>query len=257
MRDFLYLDNRLVDQFLAQVEDGLFDDEREREARKRGRGANLDASVGNVRAGVRLDGDSETDVERVRRQTPESRYNRLHQHLELASLNEESSQIYGALKPRLFVEAECYVDVPSVGRALADVENLTGVLDLMSSFSPGSVDADAPEMLKGLAAVSRSSGGALIATAEIRMDEPTLVFKLDRTSLRVPVGDLEGDAVVVGMVQKKWPEGEQYPLLTIPGINLLSRADRRKMGKGSVPKQDDQMVLPGPAVSMTVVAIYR
>ncbi|WP_425453010.1 DUF6414 family protein [Calidifontibacter indicus] len=30
MRDFLYLDSRLVDQYLAQVEGGLYDEEQER-----------------------------------------------------------------------------------------------------------------------------------------------------------------------------------------------------------------------------------
>ena len=38
MRDFVYLDERLVDQYLAQIEDGLYDDERKRQGNTTSRG---------------------------------------------------------------------------------------------------------------------------------------------------------------------------------------------------------------------------
>ncbi|MDQ6945283.1 MAG: hypothetical protein M3256_03200 [Actinomycetota bacterium] len=81
LREFLYLNSKLTDQFLAQLEGGLFDEETERDSQtgKRGLGGGVRASVAEVKAEKGSERKNET--ERVRRQTPESQFNRLYDYL--------------------------------------------------------------------------------------------------------------------------------------------------------------------------------
>lgn len=257
MRDFIYLDERLVDQYLAQVEDGLYDDERERQGNTTSRGVEAALRVGPAQAGGKRSKDSVADIERVRRQTPESRFNRLFEHLDLIQVDDSTSQVYGLLNARAMAEVECYVDVPSVARALAQAPELAGIAEIATMFGE-TVDDDTAEAIQGITAIANRSEGSVIATGETREDEARFVFKLARHGIRVALDDLEGEAVVIGTVLKKWPEGESHPLVNVPGLNLLSRDERRRMAreKGSEP-QDPAMMLPGPGVTLNVVAIFR
>lgn len=83
-------------------------------------------------------------------------------------------------------------------------------------------------------------------------------FKLNDGGLRVDLGDLEGDAVVVGKVEKTWTEGKTYPLLSLPGLNLMNREARRKMEKEvSAAPETAENSLEGPAATLSVIAIFR
>ncbi|WP_392423662.1 hypothetical protein [Barrientosiimonas humi] len=257
MRDFIYLDERLVDQYLAQVEDGLYDDERERQGNTTSRGLEAAMRAGPAHAGAKRSKDSVTDIDRVRRQTPESRFNRLVEHLNLTRVDDSTSQVYGLLNARAMVEVECYVDVPTIARVLAQGPELAGLADIATSIGE-TVDDDTAEMIQGITAIASRSEGSVIATGESREGEPRFVFKLARPGIRVALDDLEGEAVVIGTVLKKWPEGESHPLVNVPGLSLLSRDERRRMAreKGNEP-QDPSMTLPGPGVTLNVLAIFR
>lgn len=258
LRDFLYLDNRLVEQYLAQVEDGLYDEEEERSVGGTSRVAEAGLKVGPASAaGSRARGASD-EISRTRRQTPESRFNRLIDQLFPTKIDSQFSNVYGAVQTRDLVEVECYIDVPSMARAISQAGDFAGIAQLASAFGE-EIDGETRDVLDGVRELSERVGGSLVATGETREDEPVFVFKLDATNLRVAVDDLEGDAVVVGQVVRKWPEGESHPVLSIPGINLLSRAERRKMAKEGRPAGDsaDEEAIPGPGVTVNVVAIFR
>lgn len=260
-REFLYLDERLVDQFLAQVEDGLFDDEKEKESSTGRRDIEGTVGAGPVRARAKADRGSERETERLWRQTPESRFNRLHPHLDLKYLDENGQDAYGKLDPRGMVEVECYVDVPTISRTLAGAEEIAGVAELIRQFTPGEVDPEIDKAIAGVSTVAQKTSGAVVATGEIGEGQAILAFKLSPQSLRVSLDELEGDAVVVGKVQRKWSEGQRYPLLNVPGLNLLNREDRRKLEREkkapSSGSGDEAAFIEGPGASLTIIAIYR
>nr|WP_147301271.1 hypothetical protein [Calidifontibacter indicus] len=150
------------------------------------------------------------------------------------------------------------MDVPSAARAIAHAGELAGIAHLASAFGT-MIDGETRSALDGMSALSERAGGSVVATGETNENEATFVFKLDADKLRVAVDELEGDAVVVGQVIKKWPEGESHPMITIPGINLLSRAERRKMAKEQRATSDgtDDATIPGPGITVNVIAIFR
>lgn len=265
MREFLYLNESLVDQFLAQVEDGLWEEQQEREKRtgdKKGggsigaKGLKVEGSMGSGR---------EIEESRTRRQTPESRFNRLAKLApelpdgEFLQIEDDTRDLYGILKPGLLIATECYVDIPSVGRAVAKIEEVKGLVDFMTIFGSERLDPGAQEAIDGISAFAERAGGDIICTGEIGDDLPILVFKLKSEYLRVDVSDLEGDAVILANVHRKWPEGDSYPILTVPGLDVMSRKDRRKM-KATAKKtdtEDNDVFLEGPGITLSVVAIFR
>lgn len=260
LREFLYLDSSLVDQYLAQVEGGLYDNEREKLGDASSRASNAGANAGISQEAGSVSSSRSEEVERVRRQTPESRYNRLHEALYASylSLDESSTGVFEQLQVRQMVAADCYVDIPSLSRTLANASALEGMADLMKMFAPEKVNGDVENTLGGIAKLSAFSNGNVVATGELGDGEAKLAFKLSQDSLRVPLEELEGEAVVIGRVQKKWPQGQRYSLLNIPGLNVMSREDRRKMEKETKPENQPQgTFVEGPGASLSVVAIFR
>jgi hypothetical protein len=259
LREFLYLNPQLVEQFVGQVEDGLYDEEAEREQRARDGKGKLGGGPISVEGGT----GSQTETSRTVRQTPESRFNRLSELINsqedlLISVDESATGLYGRFVPGRLVDATCYVDVPSMGRFLAQTQELDGLAQLMEVFAPNMIDEEAAKAIQGIRAIGNRFSGSVVATGEVREGEPTLVFKLATEHLRVAIGDLEGEAHVFGVVHRRWPEGERYPLIAVPGLELMSRTERREMARsGQQQTEDDGAYLDGPGVTISVVAIYR
>lgn len=261
MRDFLYLDERLLDQYLAQVEDGLYEEEREREIGGRGRSMSARLGAGPLQGDAAAQRSTSNEVERTRRQTPESRFNRLYSSLEnnLLRLDESTSDVYGHLNVRSMLQAACYVDVPSIGRMLAQLPELRSLMSMAEAFAsdpPSSID---PAAMDVISMIAEKTNGSVIATGELGAGQATLAFKLESRYLRVEVDELEGEAVVLGTVIKKWPEGTSHPIISLPGLNILSREERRKLQRsGSRPQSSSESIeIAGPCASLSIVAIFR
>jgi hypothetical protein len=70
-------------------------------------------------------------------------------------------------------------------------------------------------------------------------------------------GEVEGTARVVGKVSKVVKRGRWKPYLAFPGMNLLSREERRKKEHEAPPPGKEAEYLPGPALMLDILAIYR
>lgn len=256
MRDFLYLDVRQVDQYLAQVEDGLYDDQSEQQSSGRDRKAGAKLKGGPLEVGGDIGSNSADEISRTRRQTPESRFNRLYPHLGTVEIDELTQSVFSTVNRGQVLEVDCAVDIPTFARTLANSSELTGMAELMRTFGE-TVDDETTRMMEGITTLAQRSDGSIVATGEIGSEEPIFVFKLARESLRVALDDLEGDATVIGTVQRTWPATETYPVLTIPGLNILSRKERREMERNTSDEDDDAPVIKGPGVTLNVVAIFR
>lgn len=202
------------------------------------------------------------EVERVRRQTPESRFNRLHSWMstseDLVALDSSSGVLFKEVELRSLVEIDLDVDIPQVSRFLSAGNEMNGLLDAMKMLAPEAFDAEAQHAIDGLTALSSLGGNAVVATGEVESAAMRFAFKLDNEWLRCDLGDLEGEATVVGRVLKKWSEGQQHSLLTLPGVNLQDREQRRQMAEEQTEGEgSEDMFMEGPAATLSVVAIFR
>jgi hypothetical protein len=263
-REFLYLDEKLVTELLAQVEDGIYDEDEHTTATGTDQRGGIDGRVGTKEVHLAGKRDhSETGSEqhrRVTRQTPESRFNRLHEALsgDLARVAHDVPDLWRKIEARELVEVDGYVDIPTFGRALASADELGGLMQMMQMLAPDQVTPEAERAITGVRAMQSVMRGSLVATVELEEGDPTFITKLDEQWLRVSTGDLEGEASVLGRVKRRWPEGQSYPLLAVPGLDVMSRKDRRAAERrGGQAEQSSELMLEGPAATLSVVAIYR
>jgi hypothetical protein len=115
VREFIYLNNALVDQFLAQLEDGLYDEQQEKEKNTGDRKGGASFGMSGAKIEGNLGSGNETERSRTRRQTPESRFNRLADLVvtlpedEHVTIDETSTGFFAAVRPGRLVTAGCYM----------------------------------------------------------------------------------------------------------------------------------------------------
>jgi hypothetical protein len=269
LRQFLYLDDRLVREFLAQAEGGTYKERHETsEAEKSGKvGGKIGASLLGVEAGGGVRSTVRSD--RVLEQTAASEFNRLHELLSKNKLLTEISSIdestWGALKRGQFVEIEAAIALSGMATIRHLTEGVATVLPVAESLGSGldpekraafelwqrlGVAAPAP----WLPVVVRIAGGG----------KYKFRARLDRVFLQCDESELVGEAVVVAKLGRKIERGQTLPLEDIiPGIGgLMTDSSRRKMERGlrSNPPAGvslDEMSLSFPAADLVPLAVFR
>lgn len=92
LRQFLYLDQDLVRDFLAQAEGGLYDETRELSSSQGQHGLEGRLSVGPLAAGGQRSKSAHAETESVVHQTAPSEFDRLYRNLDAAGM-----QVYDAV----------------------------------------------------------------------------------------------------------------------------------------------------------------
>lgn len=262
-REFLYLDEEKVNSFLAQVEGGIYDESKSKEVSSRKKGGSAHLGVAGARAGAEAGNERGGETERIVRDTPESKFNRLYPELKAREVNKDANKsIWKDISTSEIVCLDCEVEVPSIVRVMNQADGISNIMSMMETFAPDQVTSQNQEMIKEIQGFSKYVGGdKIMALGYTEAESPVFAFNIRKDNLiGVKPEDLEGELKVVGKVEGKWIEGEDKSLLDIPGISLLSRRDRRAMSRSSSPQPLDSskdMVIPGPGVSLSVIAIYR
>ncbi|MCT1664637.1 hypothetical protein M3B15_08610 [Corynebacterium sanguinis] len=254
LREFLYLDEELVNQFVSQLDFGLVDSERITHANARSKDGKVSARV--VEGGAGLNSSEEVIYDRAL--TPEAKFNRLFDNMNALTIDPENPVAYSDLKNRSFVALDCEISIPTVGKLIAQVDEIAPLGSLMSVITGGS-DPKVVETMEQMQAFGEMAGKPIIAIGEVEHGLQNYFFKLNLDYLRTDLDGIECDAVVVGKVERKWPEGERHSLVNIPGMSLMNRKTRRKL----LQQQEDvqpinaEMETEGPGASLRVIAIYR
>ncbi len=268
VREFLYLDPSLVDQFLAQVEGGLFDEEQEKHIWGGGRKVGGKGGVGPLSAEIGLDRTAQNEAERVMRQTAESRFDRLHRRFtetgNLQPLQAVDEEIWYQLRRGELLEVEAALKLSGAANLMRLLEFANSIGPLMQVF--GSSDTDAQENLAKMAQIRQvtSANGTIPVIAHL-LDTPDfkLLCQLRTEALRVAIDELTGEATIFGKVQRLLRKDEEVPAGDlIPGMNVLPREQRRKLERSLASQQEGQMPfgdfsVTAPAALFTPVAIYR
>lgn len=264
LRKFLYLDVQMVDEFLSQLDDGIYETVRSTGSQERRVSGEAKTGVPGVLGAKGELGEGSTQSEEfVRRSTPESRFNRLHKlvHAPLLDEDDEDEELGAELRPRRVVEITCSVEIPEILKALSGSSELTAFGELLQLVG-GNLEAQEKEALDGMQRVSNAlKGDALLATTAIQDRgleplKPLLAFRLLRSQLRVPLADMEGEVMILAKVQQSWGKDESKTVLSLPGIGLMSRERRRELAR-SQKGQPEAFSLPGPGVTFDAIAVYR
>jgi hypothetical protein len=263
LRRFLYLDKVALSQYVSAFEGGAV-------TNFSGRSTSSGAGKGGIGAGgITVSGQRSHQDEEAWNyvDTDEARFDRL---LNAAAEFPEELGWLDILDPETdlvdvgigaMVSWECDLLVPEVIRNLAKSGEAIKMLDMMKDVLPAALGLGldttglpdtteieaASEFIKGIDA-------PMIVVCEDEETDWRMSGKIAEEFLH---GELEGRGKVVGKIVKVVPTGRWKPYLTFPGINLLSRDDRRKLERSSPEPGREEEYLSGPAVLIDILAIYR
>lgn len=263
LRDYLYLDEALVERLLSQVEGGVADEEAQTNVDKidKRRGAALKAAPASAELGRTT--ASEVTASKTIRQTPDSVCSRLIEMLErdhaLQFLEAFDEQIWVQLRRGEALEIEASLELSGLVQ-LAGIAEAFGPMAEIISAVPGGEQFDAKtlEMLQSFVALAGTMRAIPVMAQPVGTHNYTFVTSLRRDALRVGQDELNGDATILGTLQRRLKQGESWSILDVMGFSGLPRELRRKMEKDlSDTEEIAGLVVKPPAALLTPIAIYR
>jgi hypothetical protein len=258
LRNFLYLDERLTSQYLAQLEGGVYDEEDQSVRATRSRGGEAGAKAGPLTAKAAKGSGGEESTSRTMRQTPEGDYRRLESVLEdqnaLQWLDVFDDAVWGSLRRGEALMIESEVRVPSFYRVADMAAGAQPLMELVQAFGEP-VDHETQAMIAGLGQINEVMRVSVVAHAA-GAPRYKFICPLKRDFLRDDLGSLDGECIVVGSLQRRLKPTERYSLLDDLGLGGLPRAERRRAERG-MKKDLHDSVVAAPAALITPLAIYR
>lgn len=258
-----YLDQQMLAAFLASAEGGVRQSLSSRTSRSRGGGGSIGVSL--LKAEGRLAGEEETsltyeehEVAGLQRLINAGKaHPEQYDWIEVGDPDVDFQDIgIGAI-----LHWECDVYIPDSINAVSSPE-MKRAMELMESMIPHASTL-------GLNMDGLPEAGQLSAmTSAIRSLDvaPVVIGERTETDWKI-VGSLKQDCIadsaqfdnwvrVVAKVRKVIPEDGWHLLASLPGMNLLSRTERRKRERqGPQPGQEDQF-LHGPGLVVDYLTIY-
>jgi hypothetical protein len=272
LRFFLYRDDAIVSQFLEQLEGGRYEEENIR--RQAASGGSVGGGIGIGPASVRGSRDRSTgsETEFSLQQTGSSRFSRFHdlaaESEEIQSMDAIDEEIWNQVESGELIEARVNLEIPAFLKSIELASQASALLPFFDVF--GSLEGedgkpliDPNEMqtvkrqlpaVEQAAAITEDAPVPIVASL---VTDPKFKFfvRLKREMIQAEgIGDLEGEARLVGSIQSKVARGkpEQVGQL-LPGLLAQNRAQRRRSGSSD----SGSVTLRYPAAVVTPVAIFR
>ncbi|WP_420000771.1 DUF6414 family protein [Actinomyces howellii] len=165
---------------------------------------------------------------------------------------------YGAM-----IEWECDIHIPEGILALSRVDEVRSFLDMAANMIPVAqefnLDMDGLPDAKQLSTMRKAIDSIEVTPVVVGEDDDTgwrVVGALDRKWINAG-SNLEGRVCILGKVTKIVSEGRWYPLVSLPGMNIVGRKERREMERrGPKAKDEEAQYLEGPLLVVDYLAIY-
>lgn len=264
LRRFVYLDVDALNAYATALEGGLLTESTTRVTSTGEGTVGFDAKVAKASAGK----GRESEAAQRRADTPEARFDRL---LRAAADDAESLGWIEALQPEVdlsgafigaMVSWECDLFVPEIVQTLARSGEFLDALGMMEKVLPAAkalgleTGDDLPSQSE-MSAMGDFIGKLDAGLVVVGDDEDTdwkIAGQITEANLS---GELDGRARVVGKVSRIVKEGQWRPFTTFPGMNLMSRDQRRKLERQRPKSCEEDQYLSGPALMLDILAIYR
>lgn len=163
---------------------------------------------------------------------------------------------FGAL-----VHWECDIYVPDSLRALSVQSGTVDTLAKMEAMLPAArnlgLDTSGIPDVESIRAMSTLLTEADVPLAVVGEDDDTGWRVCGTVFGDVSVDDLEGRVRIIGKVSTVVREGRWKSIASLPGMNLLSREDRRRIERSGPRPGEEDRFLKGPALVLDLLAIYR
>ena len=260
---FLYLDSIALAQYLSSLEGGSLTGSTQRSTRAGSAEGGADLKVAHGK-GAR---SHEEAQERTLVDTDGARFERLlgaaakdPERLGWTEVTDPDTDFEG-IGIGAMVTWECDLYVPETVKMLSKAGGALPVLEMMRKVLPAA-------SALGLNTHGVPGGDqidAMTSFFEGIESKALIVGEDDATDWQVAgnltgqpdLADLEGRARVVGKVARILKPGQWKPFMTFPGMDLLSREERRRAERTAPAPGKEDDYLHGPALILDVLAIYR
>jgi hypothetical protein len=259
LRQFLYYDESLVEDFLSQLEGGQAGEVKKREQLQRDRKGELNVGTGPLRAGGGRGRSTAEETESVIRQGRASNFERLHDLLvdanELVEIEDLDEETWNGIRRGFLLELDTQITVPQMARLFSDPESLLRLATLAKNVSPGSIDAEGEKVI-GMIEMLAKSGLGQVETLTAVGNPPgspyNLLMRLDKKSI-IPGTELDGEATALVKMARKLKEHDKELILDLPGMSAFGADIRRSMTESA----DATMAVQGPGAIVVPIAIFR
>jgi hypothetical protein len=259
LRQFLYYDEALVDDFLSQLEGGQTGEVMRREQLQADRKGEMNIGAGPLKAGGGRGRSATEETEAVIRQGRASNFERLHELLvsadELAEIEDLDEDTWRGINRGSLLELDAQITVPQMARLFSEPESLVNLASLVKTMSPGAINAQSEkviEMIDRLAKSGIGKGVTLVAIGNPPNTRYSLVMRLDKKFI-IPGAELDGEATVVLKISRKLKENDKELILDLPGMTAFGTEARKSLTESA----DATMAIQGPGAIVVPIAIFR
>lgn len=262
----LYLDSGALASYIASAEGGLRRSGSSRS--KGGQGFGGSAGFSGAKVEARKDSENEAtlnvddhDAARLQRLIAAGRADP-EEHGWREVLEPETE--FPAAGTGALIDWECEVYVPEGIAPVANQSGLRDALRTMEAMMPqaramgldteGLPDSDE---MSAVAGFLENVDVALVVVGEDTSGGDWKVVGSLNNQWMAKGAAFDGDARIVAKVKRRIPAGSFYPLLSLPGMNVNSREERRRQERQG-PTSDDErsLFLEGPLLVVDYLAIY-
>ncbi|GAB3264451.1 DUF6414 family protein [Arthrobacter pigmenti] len=260
-----YLDRTALTNYIAALEGGLRESGTSKSTGSHGFGGSLGFGGMGVQGSKNSGAENTLNVQ----DHEASRLQRLidagHESPEAVGWIEvnRSDTEFGEAGTGAFIEWECDVYVPEGIAAMANPEGLSNALHTMQALRPS-----AESLGLDMEGVPDSAQMESMASSLNQLDiSPVVVGDDSDTDWRVvgslnkqwisPDASFDGRVRIVGKVKKRVGQDRWYPMMSLPGMNLVDRDERRRMEREG-PRDDDEQdqFVRGPLLVLDYLAIF-
>lgn len=263
LRRFLYLDTMSLAQYISSLEGGLANESTNRATSAKSGEGGLNVRVAHFGGAV----SREIESSQTLADTHEARFDRL---LYAANVMPEKLAWINVLEPSsdfedigigAMVSWECDVFVPDILQTMSRSGDALSAIKTMTELFPAAtnlgLDIAGLPTVDEMNAVGNFISGLNAGLFIVGEDEDTDWRIAGQIVSEYQRGDIEGRARVVGKVSEVLRHGHWKPYLTFPGMKVLSRDQRRKKEREKPEEGTEDQYLPGPAVMLDILAIFR
>lgn len=271
LRQFLYRDDELIKEFLAQIEGGIFDEDTRKTSASDTRGRSGGIHAGPVKGGVERDREDSTESEMVVRQTGASEFERLYNSLDsteaIQFLESCDDEIWNQIRRGEILEIEAIIR-PAGLEKVAEMFGMFADLLPLAELTGADVDLD-EEQIQTMQLVKQlgnlKDGATVDVVAELAgARKYQFGCSLQTSALRVDADILQGESTLIGKMQRKLKKGETHLLGNLFGglEQILDKKSKKELADIFNAPEAKQLGLANPRLSypaaiITPIAIYR
>lgn len=269
LRQFLYCNQRLVRDFLAQSEGGVYESEDQTDTIEGSRKVEIGLSAGPATAKAGLDRGTTRENARHIQQVMASEFQRLYSLLDqdgmITPLHGFDDAIWDGIRPMEVIEVPVEIRLPGfhqIAQLASEAMKLMPLLELggVSTEMP----AETAKMMRFMGELHAGMEAGPLTVIATATGNPKVRFlcRLERQWLDGDGQGLEGEATILAKVQRTLQRGERASAIDIPALRGLDAKKRREFDKiFDKPKIEGldvaESTVTYPGAVLTVIGVYR